>query len=89
AVGSTMMGGVLILIFSMVFRNSLANRPAVAGLLYGAGAGLAINASWRIACPISTPLHALGAHGVAIVATALLGAWIGQVQEKRWRKTQS
>ena len=77
------MGGVLILIFSLVFRNSLANRPMAAGLLYGVGAGLAINASWRIACPISTPLHALGAHGAAIVATALLGALIGRSQEKR------
>ena len=25
-------------------------------VLYGAGAGLAINAGWRIACPFSTPL---------------------------------
>ena len=79
AIGSTIAGGVLVLIFSMVFRKSLANRPMMAGLLYGAGAGLAINASWRIACPISTPLHALGAHGAAIIATALLGAGIGRL----------
>jgi hypothetical protein len=38
----------------------------------------AINAGWRIACPVSTPWHALGAHGAAIVATAILGALIGR-----------
>jgi hypothetical protein len=67
-----------VLLFSWVFRNSLATRPTVAGALYGAGAGLAINAGWRIACPISTPWHALGAHGAAIIATVLLGALIGR-----------
>ena len=77
-IGSTLAGGILVLIFSWVFRNSLAIRPTVAGALYGAGAGLAINAGWRIACPISTPWHALGAHGAAIIATVLLGALIGR-----------
>jgi hypothetical protein len=77
-VGSTLAGGILVLFFSWIFRNSLAIRPTVAGALYGAGAGLAINAGWRIACPVSTPWHALGAHGAAIIATVILGAWIGR-----------
>ena len=77
-IGSTVAGGILVLLFSRVFRNSLATRPTVAGALYGAGAGLAINAGWRIACPISTPWHSLGAHGAAIVATVGLGALIGR-----------
>jgi hypothetical protein len=77
-IGSTVAGGILVLLFSWVFRNSLATRPMVAGALYGAGAGLAINAGWRIACPVSTPWHALGAHGAAIVATVILGALIGR-----------
>jgi len=77
-IGSTLAGGILVLLFSWVFRNSLATRPTVAGALYGAGAGLAINAGWRIACPISTPWHALGAHGAAIIATVILGALIGR-----------
>ena len=76
-IGTTVAGGILVLFFSWVFRNSLATRPTMAGALYGAGAGLAINAGWRIACPVSTPWHALGAHGVAILATVLLGALIG------------
>jgi hypothetical protein len=76
-IGSTLTGGILVLLFSRVFRNSLATNPTVAGALYGAGAGLAINAGWRIACPVSTPWHALGAHGAAIIATVLLGTLIG------------
>ena len=77
-IGSTVAGGFLVLFFSWVFRNSLATRPTMAGALYGAGAGLAINAGWRIACPISTPWHALGAHGAAIIVTVILGALIGR-----------
>ena len=82
-IGSTLAGGILVLLFSWVFRNSLATRPTVAGALYGAGAGLAINAGWRIACPFSTPWHALGAHGAAIIATVFLGALIGRYLGKR------
>ena len=82
-IGSTVAGGILVLFFSWMFRNSLATRPTMAGALYGAGAGLAINAGWRIACPFSTPWHALGAHGAAIVATTLLGALIGRSLENR------
>jgi hypothetical protein len=77
-IGSTIAGGILVLLFSRMFRNSLATRPSAAGALYGAGAGLAINAGWRIACPVSNPWHALGAHGAAIVATVILGALIGR-----------
>jgi hypothetical protein len=77
-IGSTIAGGILVLFFSWVFRNSLATQPTVAGALYGAGAGLAINAGWRIACPVSTPWHALGAHGAAMIATVILGALIGR-----------
>ena len=82
-VGSTLAGGILVLVFSRIFRNSLAIRPTVAGALYGAGASLAINAGWRIACPISAPSHALGSHGAAIIATVILGALIGHLQGNR------
>ncbi len=77
-IGSTVAGGVLVLLFSWIFRDSLATRPTEAGALYGAGAGLAINAGWRIACPVSTLWHSLGAHGAAIIATVVLGALIGR-----------
>jgi hypothetical protein len=82
-IGSTIAGGILVLLFSWMFRNSLAIRPTVAGALYGAGAGVAINAGWRIACPFPTLRHALGAHGMAIIATVLLGALIGRLLGNR------
>jgi hypothetical protein len=82
-IGSTVAGGILVLLFSWIFRNSLATRPTVAGALYGAGAGVAINAGWRIACPYPTLRHTLGAHGTAIVATVLLGALIGRFLRAR------
>ena len=77
-IGSTIAGAILVFLFSWVFRNSIATRPMATGALYGAGAGLAINAGWRIACPVSTPWHALGAHGAAIIATVIVGALIGR-----------
>jgi hypothetical protein len=82
-IGSTVAGGILVLFFSFVFRNSLVTRPTVAGALYGGGAGLAINAGWRIACPVSTLWHTLGAHGAAIIATVILGALIGRLLGNR------
>jgi hypothetical protein len=77
-IGHTIAGGILILLFGWMFRNSIATRPTLAGALYGAGAGIAINAVWRTVCPVSTLRHALGAHGAAILATVLLGALIGK-----------
>jgi hypothetical protein len=81
--GSTIAGGILILLFSLIYRKSIAARPTVAGALYGAAAGVAINADWRIVCPVSTLPHALGAHGTAIVATMLLGALLGRALGNR------
>ena len=84
-ISSAIAGGILVGLFSWVYRNSLATRPAVAGALYGAGAGVAINAGWRLACPISDPWHVLGAHGTPVVATALLGALVGRLLGARNR----
>jgi len=36
-IGSTVAGGILVLLFMWMFRNSLAIRATVAGALYGAG----------------------------------------------------
>jgi hypothetical protein len=81
--GSMVAGGILISLFAWMFRNSVAARPTMAGALYGAAAGVAINAGWRTACSVSTLRHALGAHGMAIIATVLLGALIGRTLDAR------
>ena len=86
-IGSTIAGAILIGLFTLVYRRSLATSPALAGALYGTGAGVAINAGWRLACPVSEPWHALGAHGTAVIATALLGALAGQMVE--WRNARN
>jgi hypothetical protein len=86
-IGSTIAGGILVGLFSLVYRNALATRPIIAGALYGGGAGVAINAGWRLACPVSDPWHALGAHGTAVAATVLLGALIGYRKKKTNRKS--
>lgn len=85
--GSTIGGGLLVILLGWMFRNSLAIRPTATGALYGAGAGVAINAGWRIACPFSTLGHTLGAHGAAIIATVLLGALVGRVVGARKFRT--
>jgi hypothetical protein len=54
--------------------RALPSRPAVAGALYGMGAGLLADAGARLFCWVSTPAHVLLAHGGAIVILALVGA---------------
>ncbi len=83
--GATISGSLLIVFVAWLFRRSLAARPAIAGTLYGAGAGVAVNAGWRLACPISTPSHSMVAHGLAVVATAVLGAASAHLIAKRVR----
>jgi hypothetical protein len=84
--GATIAGMLLVTLFGWVFRHSLAARPAFAGALYGAGAGIAVNAGWRLACPVSTPWHAIGAHGAAVVLTTLLGMFAAQYISKHARR---
>jgi hypothetical protein len=83
--GGTVAGTLLVISFTLFFRRSLVARPGLAGALYGAGAGVAVNAGWRLACPLSTPWHAIGAHGSAIVATALIGSFAArQISKRVW-----
>ena len=76
---STIAGAILVLLFGWIFRKSVAARPTATGALYGAAAGVAVNADWRLACPVSTLSHTLGAHGAAVVATMFVGASLGRV----------
>jgi len=85
--GSVVAGAALVTQFAWTFRHSLAARPALAGALYGASAGISVNAGWRLACPISAPSHSLGAHGLALLATTLLGAFAADRIAERIRGT--
>jgi len=82
-VGGTLAGTLLVLLMARFLGRSLAARPALAGALAGASAGITVNASWRLACPISSPSHSLLAHGAAVIATTLLGAIVVSRMAKR------
>ncbi|MCC7034692.1 MAG: DUF1109 family protein [Acidobacteria bacterium] len=72
-VAGTLVGALLVGAVAWMSRRSLIAHPALTGALYGAGAGVVVNAGWRLACPISSPWHTLAAHGSAILATTALG----------------
>jgi hypothetical protein len=84
--GGLVFGSLLIVIFGWFFRNARAARPAITGALYGAGAGIAVNASWRLSCPNSAPWHAIGVHGGAALLVTLLGALSAHLAAKRRRR---
>jgi hypothetical protein len=54
--------------------RALPTRPAIAGAIYGLGAGVIGDSGLRLSCGTSTPSHILFAHGGAIVALAGVGA---------------
>jgi hypothetical protein len=62
-----------------LMRRGLTMRPIVAGGLAGLGAGLLADASWRIYCEVSDPIHVLTAHAAGIVTLSLIGALAGFV----------
>ena len=54
--------------------RALPTRPALAGALYGLGAGLVADGGTRLFCWDSEPAHVLVSHGGAILALAAAGA---------------
>lgn len=60
----------------------LAGRPAIAGALYGLGAGLMADAGVRLFCWVSSPAHVLLAHGGAVLGLAAVGAALSSAVER-------
>ena len=58
-------------------------RPAVAGALYGLGAGLIADAGLRLWCEFSAPAHVLAAHLGAVILSMALGAAAALVSRQR------
>jgi hypothetical protein len=54
--------------------RALPTRPALAGAIYGLGAGITADAGTRLFCWVSSPAHVLLAHGGAILFLAAAGA---------------
>jgi hypothetical protein len=68
------LGLLALAVVGVLLRKGLAARPATSGALAGLGAGLLADASWRLFCEVSDPVHVLTAHAGAIVAVTLTGA---------------
>jgi hypothetical protein len=60
-------------------------RPALAGALYGVGAGLMADAGWRLFCHFSDPVHVIAAHVLAVATVGILGVIVANL----WRSRSS
>jgi hypothetical protein len=78
-IGGGFVGASVVVAFAWFLRHSLAGWPALAGAIYGAGAGITVNGGWRLACPISTPWHLLTAHVPAMISAVALGAVVAHL----------
>jgi hypothetical protein len=67
----------ILLVASLLAMRALPTQPGVVGALCGLAAGVLADSGWRLACDVSAPGHVLGAHGVAILLLAAVGAVVG------------
>jgi len=72
----------LLVLMTWLAARALPVRPRAIGLLSGAGAGFIADASWRMVCPVSAPLHVITAHAGAIVFLGALGYLLGWAWER-------
>jgi hypothetical protein len=70
-------------IVAWLASRALPTRPAVAGALYGLGAGIMADSGVRLFCRVSEPSHVLVAHGGAILFLSALGAVAATLVERR------
>ncbi|HEV7785085.1 MAG TPA: NrsF family protein [Thermoanaerobaculia bacterium] len=66
--------------------RALPTRPALAGAIYGLGAGIMADAGVRLFCWVSSPAHVLLAHGGAILFLAATGAAAATIVERIKRR---
>lgn len=59
---------------SILASRAYPTRPAIAGALLGAGAGLIADAGWRIFCHFGEPSHVFSAHLAAVIISAAIGS---------------
>jgi hypothetical protein len=62
---------------------ALPGQPWLAGALFGAGAGLTADASWRLVCPVSDVWHVVAGHGGAVLVLTAMGSVGAYVAARR------
>lgn len=75
----------IVALASVLAARAYATRPAIAGLLLGAGAGLIADAGWRLFCHFSEPSHVLSAHLGGVALAALAGAALALTLRRPFR----
>ena len=81
----TLIGLPILVMVAWLAARALPQRPMAGGFMVGAGAGLAADASWRLFCPVSSPLHVLLAHSGGVLTLGLTGALLGLM----WARSRS
>jgi hypothetical protein len=81
--GSLAVGAPQLFLAGWALGRALPGHPWLAGALFGAGAGLTADATWRLLCPVSDPWHVLVGHGGALVTLTLVGAVGAAVAARR------
>jgi hypothetical protein len=80
-------GAPFMVLATLMATRAFPTRPAIAGALCGASAGLLADAGWRLTCWISAPPHVASAHGLAILALTATGSLLALCADvPRWRK---
>lgn len=81
--GSVALGAPSLFLAGWLLGRALPGQPWLAGALFGAGAGLTADATWRLVCPVSDPWHVITGHGGAVLTLTVAGAVGGYVAARR------
>ena len=85
--GPMAIGAPFMTVATLMALRAFPTRPAIAGALCGASAGILADAGWRLACWISAPSHIIGSHGLAILGLAAAGSLLAVAADRpRWRR---
>lgn len=82
--GEFLLGVPLLATITCLAARALPARPSTVGLFAGLGSGVIADASWRLVCPLTAPLHFLTAHLGGILALGSTGFFIGWLCERRY-----
>jgi hypothetical protein len=67
--------------------RAFAVRPALAGALYGLGAGLMSDAGWRLFCHFSDPGHVVSAHVLGVALACVMGIAVARITNHARRRS--